>query len=319
MEVALLPICQKESKTFEINQDQKLYKLNIEIENQNILINLSVLSKEYEKILSFEQLKLFHKAFSMLKDCNEFLEYIKVLIENHKLSIKKEIENQISIEIIVEYLYKQNTIKIDLMPKFINFELNAKDMFKQLSAVNEKLYKIENNYSELKEENIKLNNKILIIEECFEMLMKEIIELKNENKSLKEKINKDNHQFSLDKEEVKNNIPIMNHDLINPIIEGKNKNCNDKKNELSLDYLKSLTNYDEQETYLGDYLFDKIEQHPIIIRKNLHFNTISKITGMILAIGDIEEIYNIAIDNDEISKRIRESLILLESINWIDK
>ena len=95
MEVAPLPICQKESKTFEINQDQKIYKLNIEIENKNILINLSVLSEEYEIILGFEQLKLFHKAFSMLKDCNEFLEYIKVLIENNKLSIKKENGNQI--------------------------------------------------------------------------------------------------------------------------------------------------------------------------------------------------------------------------------
>ena len=317
MEVFPLPICPKESKTFEINQDEKIYKLNIEIENQNILINLSVLSKEYEKILSFEQLKLFHKAFSMLKDCNEFLEYIKVLIENNKLSIKKEIGNQISIEIIVEYLYKQNTIKIDLKPKFLNIEFNAKDMFKQLSVVNQKLNKIENNYSELKEENTKLNKKILILEECYEMLMQEVIELKKENKSLKEKINNENHHFFLDKEELKINSPIMNHDLLEPSIEEKKKTSN-KEEGLSLDYLKSLTNYKEQEQYLGEYLFHKIEKHPIIKRKNLHYNTICKITGIILAIEDIDKIYNIAINNNLISSAISQAVSLLEENNWVD-
>jgi hypothetical protein len=276
------------------------------------------LSEEYEVNISFEQLKLFHKAFSMLKDCNEFLEYIKVLIENNKLSIKKENVNQISIEIIVEYLYKQNTIKIDLKPKFLNIELNAKDIFKQLSVVNEKLNKIENNYSELKEGNTKLNKKIIILEECFEMLMQEIVELKKENKSLKERINNENHQFVLDEEELKINSPIMKKDLKKPKIEGKIK-TNNKKEELSLDYLKSLKNYNEQTQYLGDYLFDKIEEHPIIKRKNLHYKTISKITGMILGIGDIEEIYNIAIDNDSIEERIKEGLRLLESNNWIDE
>ena len=299
MEAFPLPICPKESKTFEINQDEKIYKLNIEIENQNILINLSILSEEYEIILSFEQLKLLHKAFSMLKDCNEFLEYIKVLIENNKLSIKKEIGHQISIEIIVEYLYKQNTIKIDLKPKFLNIEFNAKDMFKQLSVVNQKLNKIENNYSELKEENTKLNKKILILEECYEMLMQEVIELKKENKSLKEKINNENHHFFLDKEELKINSP-------------------NKEEGLSLDYLKSLTNYKEQEQYLGEYLFHKIEKHPIIKRKNLHYNTICKITGIILAIEDIDKIYNIAINNNLISSAISQAVSLLEENNWID-
>ena len=312
MEDVPLPICPKESKSFEVIQDQKLYRLNLEIENKNILINLSVLSEEYETNLNFEQLKLLHKAFSMLKDCHEFLEYIKVLIEHNKLSFKKESENQISIEIIVEYLYKQNTIKIDLKPKCQNIEFSEKDMFKQLSAVKEKLHKIENNYSELKEENTKLNNKTLILDECFEMLMQEIIELKNENKALKEKINKINCQMFL-QEEVKNYSPHMNQNSINPIFEGNNKG-----KALNLEYLKSLTHYNDQIDYLGDYIFDKVEQHPIILRKRLHTHTISKITGMILNSGDIEHVYNIAINNDRIDALIRESLTLLESHNWID-
>ena len=200
MEVAPLPILTpKESKSFEINQGQKIYKLKIEIENQNISLILSedkTLSEEYEIILNFAELKQLHKAFSMLGDCREFLEYIKMLIENNKLSIKKEIGNKISIEIIVEYLYKQNTVKIELKPKELDLELIVKGMFRQLSVVNEKLQKIEKNYTELKEENKNLkeenkiikeqntniNNKILGLEKSFDTIKKEIIELKKKMK-----------------------------------------------------------------------------------------------------------------------------------------
>ena len=40
--------------------------------------------------------------------------------------------------------------------------------------------------------------------------------------------------------------------------------------------------------------------------------TISKITGMILGIGDINEIYEITVNNDSITARIDEALGLLE-------
>ena len=50
----------------------------------------------------------------MLNSCHEFIDFIKVLIENKKLLIKKETENKITIELVVEFLYKESIIKIDL-------------------------------------------------------------------------------------------------------------------------------------------------------------------------------------------------------------
>ena len=104
------------SESFEIKQGKKLYNLKIEIENKNISFNLSEeteLFEEYQIVLNFEELKQLHKSFSMFNTCQEFSEYMKALIQNNKISIKNEIENYISIEMIVEYLYKQSTIKID--------------------------------------------------------------------------------------------------------------------------------------------------------------------------------------------------------------
>ena len=52
------------SETFEINQDDKNYKLNISIINQDITLNLlneKELMKEYEKQLSLDELKRIHK------------------------------------------------------------------------------------------------------------------------------------------------------------------------------------------------------------------------------------------------------------------
>ena len=44
---------------------------------------------------------------------------------------------------------------------------------------------------------------------------------------------------------------------------------------------------------------------------NLDVDTISKITGMILGIESIDEIYGITINNDNITARIKEGLELL--------
>ena len=123
-----------------------------------------------------------------MASCQGFLEYIKALIKNNKLSIKKDLENQISIEIIVEYLFKQNLIKIDLKSKPINLEKIVKDMFIQLSKVNTKLEKVESNYFELqeknrnlqeenrtiKEENKNIKDKIIIFQKSLDMLKSDI-------------------------------------------------------------------------------------------------------------------------------------------------
>ena len=190
------------SESFPIKQGQKLYNLKIEIENQNISLNLSEeneLFEEYQIELNFEELKQLHKSFSMLDSCQEYLEYMKALIQNNKISIKKEIENYISIEMIVEYLYKQSTIKIDLKPSKINLNLVVKNMYKQLLTVKEKLQNIENNNIELKEE-IKLlkevNNNIIEqnkkLQEKNIKYSEDIYALKQEINEIKKIINKSN-------------------------------------------------------------------------------------------------------------------------------
>ena len=51
----------------------------------------------------------------MFNSSIEFIDFMKALIGNKKLSIKPSIENKMTIEFTVEYLYKQNVIKIDLI------------------------------------------------------------------------------------------------------------------------------------------------------------------------------------------------------------
>ena len=96
-----------------------------------------------------------------------------------------------------------------------------------------------------------------------------------------------------------------------PPVQNQNIN-NNREDEPNLEYLKSLNDIDAQKDYLGEYLFKKIEQHPIAQSKSLTVETISRITGMILGIGDIKEIYDITINNDSITARINEALALLE-------
>ena len=88
---------------------------------------------------------------------------------------------------------------------------------------------------------------------------------------------------------------------------------NNKEDEPNLEYLNSLNDVNAQKDYLGEYLFKKIEQHPIAQNQSLTVETISKITGMILGIEDIKEIYEIAINQENITARIKEALSLLES------
>ena len=182
----------RSAQTFEIQQDETQYKLNIEIINQNIILNLNNqkdLMKEYENKFSLEELKRKHKIFLMFNSCQEFVDYLEVLIKNNKMSIKNITNEQIYIELIVEYLYKQNIIEIDLFKKKVNFTLIAQDLYNKFSSLNEKLINLELNYQKIIKENqnIKEENKS-IKEENFNM-KKEIEILKNENKNANDRIN----------------------------------------------------------------------------------------------------------------------------------
>ena len=103
---------------------------------------------------------------------------------------------------------------------------------------------------------------------------------------------------------------IVNQENMNKESSEESKQFNNNSDEPSLEKLKSLSP-EEQRDYLGEFLFKKIEQHPIAQNHNLDVETISRITGMILGIENIEEIYGITINNENITARIKEGLELL--------
>jgi len=63
-------------------------------------------------------------------------------------------------------------------------------------------------------------------------------------------------------------------------------------------YLQSLEDETAKKDYLGEFIFKKIENHSLAQSNNFTIDTIGKITGMILGIDDINEIVDIAMNND---------------------
>ena len=184
------------SEYFEIKQDDNNYKLNIKIIDQDIILNIldeKSLMREYEIKLTLNEIKQIHKIFLVLSSCKEFIDFIKVLIKNQKLSIKKSIESQITIEFTVDYLYKQYLIKIDLLQKAINFELIALDLYKKISILNKSFKNLENNYKFIKEENQAIKKENMNIKDRIKNLEDIILSLKQE----KIKINNKTEKISL--------------------------------------------------------------------------------------------------------------------------
>lgn len=86
-----------------------------------------------------------------------------------------------------------------------------------------------------------------------------------------------------------------------------------KEDEPNIETLKSLGTVEAKKDYLGEYLFKKIESHQIAQEKNFTIDTISRITGMILGIDDIQEIFDITTNYLSLTTRIKEALSLLDS------
>ena len=190
------------SECFKIKQDDNNYKLNIKIFDQDIILNIldeKSLMREYEIKLTLNELKQIHKIFLILSSCKEFIDFIKVLIENKKLSIKKSNQNQMTIELTIEYLYKQHIIKFDLIQKAINFELIALDLYKKISILNKNFKHLENNYKSIKEENMNIKEENKGLKEENKNIKKENMNIKNKIKNLEDII------LSLKEEKVKIN------------------------------------------------------------------------------------------------------------------
>ena len=192
MEDAPLPIIStpKEtiSESFEIKQEEKNYKLNVIIINQDITLDLleeKELMEEYEIKLTLNDLKQIHKIFSMFNSSKEFIDFMKAIIDNKKISIKSVNENKISIEFIVEYLYRQNTIEIDLNKKKVNFELIAQDLYKKISTLNFNYKNLVEENKILKEENKSIKERLSNLESILGSLKPNLLEIKENNKNLR--------------------------------------------------------------------------------------------------------------------------------------
>ena len=200
MEDAPLPIIDSPKEEikefFEIKQEEKNYKLNINIINQEIIINIldeKDLMKEYEIKLTLDELKNIHKIFLTFNSFKDFIDFIKATIENKKILIKKNKENQMTIELMFEYIFKQNIIKFELNQKKMNFELAIQDLY-------EKFNNLEINYNKVIEENKNIKEDNNKIKEDNKLLKQEYQNLKNdmeikfkiledENKNLINRIN----------------------------------------------------------------------------------------------------------------------------------
>ena len=81
-------------ESFSLKQNSELYTLSIEIQNQNIIkLNIvedTKLFKEYEINLTLDELKQMHNIFAILNSSQEFIKYMRALIENNQLTIIKE-------------------------------------------------------------------------------------------------------------------------------------------------------------------------------------------------------------------------------------
>ena len=127
----------------------------------------------------------------------------------------------------------------------------------------------------------------------------------NYNKN-KKQIQRNNYNNNQNNQNINNNI---NKNINNNV----NVNENNKEDEPSLEYLDSIETIEGKKDYLGEFLFKKIEQHPLAHEKNFTIDIIGRITGMILGIEDIREIYDITTNYQSLTSRINEALHLLEN------
>ena len=87
------------------------------------------------------------------------------------------------------------------------------------------------------------------------------------------------------------------------------------EDEPDLNYLFSLDDDFAKKDYLGEFIFRKIEKHPLTEKKHMTIDAIGKITGMILGIEDIKEITETCRNNQLLTNRIIEAIELMESNN----
>ena len=176
------------SETIEINQENKTYKLLIEIQER---MKIKIIEDDpflgsYSRIFTLIEIKELHQVFSMLNSFKEFLDYFKALSNNKKINIEQN-DEYVSINITVEYLLKQNTIEINLTQEDINYKKISKELKNEINLIKEKMNDMDNKYKDIIEKQ-KICNDNLVNEN--NKIKNRIILLEDENNYFKEELNK---------------------------------------------------------------------------------------------------------------------------------
>lgn len=91
-----------------------------------------------------------------------------------------------------------------------------------------------------------------------------------------------------------------------------NKKEEEKKVEFDRESFNKMENDEEKREFLGEKLFNLIQENQMLKEKNGNEDTVGKITGMILGIQNFEEIIDILESPSKLEGRIKEALELLE-------
>ena len=85
-----------------------------------------------------------------------------------------------------------------------------------------------------------------------------------------------------------------------------------EKNKIDWKAFNKLKTIEEKREFMGEVIFRLIEENEIIKNKNVGKAEISKITGMIIELPSINEVIEVAENNEVLNDRIEEALNLLD-------
>ena len=92
----------------------------------------------------------------------------------------------------------------------------------------------------------------------------------------------------------------------------KEENEKENKNKIDLNEYNKLQTEEEKKDFLGEKIFNAIENSQYIITNNVDIVTIAKITGMIIKLPDQNEIIEILENPNILNNRIQEALNLIK-------
>jgi RNA recognition motif-containing protein len=85
--------------------------------------------------------------------------------------------------------------------------------------------------------------------------------------------------------------------------------------KIDINHFNSLPDISQKREYMGEVIFNNINDHPLVTQANISIDEVGKITGMILGIEDLNEILLPCSNYSELTSRIEEALNLIREAN----